>query len=135
MRRALPALLVAGALTVGVPTAAAQARRIPIDEGGDTAPCVVYDEYLVIQDAFMQHRITRSQVRRVFDTDGHRTSTAVIDTMTSQVDVAPGYEAAVPRRRMVRKYPVCVDARTPNGGYTYVEFNLRHDQMVASVLG
>ena len=107
-------------------TAPANADRVPVNEGGDTALCVTYDEYQALHFG-----LTRGKVRRTFDTDGHRVPAAMLDQIVGDAPVAPGYEIDHPTRRMVRHYNVCVDSLNPNGGDVLVEYNLERQRVTA----
>jgi hypothetical protein len=127
MRTAQRIAAVVGVIaTVGVTAPAAQAVHRPVNEGGDTAPCVTYDEYLVVGDQFMHGSVTRGQVRRIFDTDGHRSDSDPLAGVSATF-ASPGYEVVVPRHKVTRHYLGCVDSLNPNGADVYVVFNVRTD--------
>lgn len=111
----------------------AEAARIPIDEGGDVAACVTYPEMKALQDAWAHRKVTRGQVRRIFDTDGRRTSVDELDNLMGDAPVAAGYELVVPQHRMVRHYRGCIGSGETRSADVYVEFNTRSDAMVAAV--
>jgi hypothetical protein len=109
----------------------AHADRVPVNEGGDTQSCVTYAEFLTVQDAFMHRGLSRGQVRRMFDTDGHRTSTALMDQLAGSVNTAPGTEVVVPEHRMVRVYRGCPEPVSGVTADVYIEYNMTRDRMVA----
>jgi hypothetical protein len=111
------------AIALAAPSAA-QADRIPVDEGGDTASCVTYPEFMAVH--FGE---SRGEVRRAVDTDGHRISADFYYRMiVPSVQTVPGTEVAVPKHVMVRHYLGCQE---PNGDIAdvYVEFNTTTDRM------
>ena len=117
----------AAALTA-IPTTAAHADRLPTDEGGDTRSCVTYDEFSVTHLG-----MSRGQIKRVFDTDGHRISNRIMDGMAGTVQTQPGTEVALPERRATRLYFGCIDADNPNGADIYVQYNQRTDRATATL--
>lgn len=132
--RTISGALIAGLAVIALSSPAhAAERRVPVDEGGDVQRCVTYAEYTAADDAYVRGDVTRGQVRRIFDTDGHRINSSIMDAMAGQVYVTPGQEVAVPKHRAVRFYLGCVTADDPYGSDVYVEFNVRTGRMVASL--
>jgi hypothetical protein len=127
MKNRTAAIAALAASLVLVPSAA-HADRAPVNEGGDTQPCVTYTEFNL---AFLG--TNREHVKRLFDTDGHRVSSGLMDGMADQVQTMPGTEVAVPEHRMVRFYLGCVTDTDPYGADVYVEYNMRTGRMVASL--
>lgn len=131
MKHALVSL--AAAVVMTWPTCAAAAASPnsaqAIDEGGDVSPCVTYPEY-----GILSFQMSRHDVQRVFDTDGHKTSPAVLDGVIANVlgmSTGHGESAVIPRNRQVRRYRECPDAGSPEGGVVFVEFNRSRDRVVA----
>ena len=110
-----------GALAVAPP---AVADRKPVNEGGDTRPCVTYQEMEVSYLGALQNRI-----RRVLDTPGRKVSKRAIERygMADVVGVPESDVAVTPwRYREVRSYPLC-----PGEGDVFlVEFDKRNDRAV-----
>jgi opacity protein-like surface antigen len=68
-------LLAATAASVALlaPAGAAQAALQPVDEGGDSGPCVTYDEFNVWLDIQQTgYEMPENRVKRIFDTPGRR---------------------------------------------------------------
>jgi hypothetical protein len=98
-------------------------------EGGDTRPCVTSREFDVVHVG-----AGRREVRRVFDTPGHKVSKRAMQNAAApfldMLDLdAQDIETAPLRDRVVRRYVACDEPDT----VILVEFNTRAhrwDQMV-----
>lgn len=94
-----------GVLAVG-PSANADSR--PVNEGGDSRPCVTYRES---QAVFLG--MTRHRTQRVLDTDGVPTGRRQL----AQYGAAAGLSGLIPPATAVRSYAVCVDPGIGGGTF------------------
>jgi hypothetical protein len=112
--------LVVAAVLVGA-AGPADAKCSPINEGGDTQPCVTYSEARVV---FLT--MPRNRVQRVVDTDGRiggrRTLAGALSNTPTRIHAGDTF----------RTYPVCSEpgADPVNGGF-YVEYGPK-DRVVAT---
>lgn len=125
VRAGLLAAALVGASVVAAASPAGAASK-PINEGGDTRPCVTYEEFYAVGLGAPMRR-----VRRTFDTNGHRVDGGVLSSTVGDVS----NNASSPARRQVRAYPVCLDGGLVSG-YAYMEFNMRtaRDRVTAGMI-
>lgn len=124
MKTAVAVVAMAGCLSVASPAGASDRIR-PVDEGGDTRPCVTYAE---TEKVYVGS--PRGRVERVLDTPGKRVNPRSLDGVAETY----GADQADLEYREVRSYRMCAEPElgTDGSGVMLVQYNVhtRRDRAV-----